>query len=263
MSQVKSEEVSSWMIDIESFNAKTHDESIILLCIIDLIISIFKDNFSIAHLESVPVVISSRPNTSQNPSPYTQPLYSPHGFVAYVDYESTYYCQLMYQLAHELCHVVTRCFPKHDEYKWISETMSGAASFYLMFKTSKRWKHHPLLSKKLGYYSDAVSEYFDNMVATSKSNIPIRSFFKNHEDDLKRDPYGDVGHRRPRNDVIALFLYGQIRRYPKGWSSIKHFEKCQCGHSGELSIFFDSWLEACNTPEEQRFVESYKTIIGV
>lgn len=44
-------------------------------------------------------------------------------YVIYLNYKPTCWCQLIYQLAHELGHFYMDCYPEKQEYKWLSEVL--------------------------------------------------------------------------------------------------------------------------------------------
>lgn len=85
---------------------------------------------------------------------------------------STFFCQVIYQLSHELCHFYLRQNKNDKEttIKWFEETICEAVSLYMLDFCCKNWTKCELYSKNLNFAKD-LEKYLKNLLEVPEERI--------------------------------------------------------------------------------------------
>lgn len=77
----------------------------------------------------------------------------------------TYWCQVIYQLSHELTHCFIYCHNRNlnHQVKWIEETICEAMSLYFLKYFKDNWNMIDL-SKMMPEYDDSIDNYLNNFL---------------------------------------------------------------------------------------------------
>lgn len=116
----------------------------------------------------------------------------------------SYWCQVIYQLSHELTHCFIYCNNKdiNKNVKWIEETICEAMSLYYLKYFSKYWKDCPL-SKINPTYFKSIEQYLDNILKKEGTN---KLSNLNNLDDLRRlNEYCEENRADRFNEMKKLY----------------------------------------------------------
>lgn len=104
--------------------------------------------------------------------------------------DTSYWCQVIYQLSHELCHMYIQKANSTTEYLvWFEETLCEAFSYLVLDECSKRWGECEL-SKINSGYENSIKSYLLNLLnekpgnelSTCKTIEDLRKINKESED---------------------------------------------------------------------------------
>lgn len=178
-------------------------------------------------------------------------------YIIYLTAKSSYWCQIIYQFAHELSHLVMKCYPESKEYKWISECFCAAASNYMLELSEKYF------ISNFSSYVPSVRSYLQTHMENSKlpKQININQYIHEHMHDLEEDPTEDKKTERARNNAIAVYLLDIIRENEQGWTAIELFEQLDKMKLTSLFDFIENWKILCRNNAEEEFVVSFLNLI--
>lgn len=151
--------------------------------------------------------------------------------------------QLMYQFAHEYCHIIsdiTRVRPTSSRNGWFHETLCELASIYVLYGTRE---------PKLKSYID---RYRKPAIERLASITNFKSWFKREEGYLRQLPLGQ--YDRSINATIAFHLLPIFQRYPKLWSILRYLPKSNV----ELDEYLIEWKKKVDTNERYLITELQK-----
>ena len=82
-----------------------------------------------------------------------------------------YWCQVIYQLSHELTHCFINCLNGDMKYhiSWLEETICEAISLYFLNYFYNNWSMLPLYSKNTGY-APSIYDYLNNLLFNQGNN---------------------------------------------------------------------------------------------
>ena len=156
--------------------------------------------------------------------------------------ELSYWCQVIYQLSHEMCHFAFRQKKsnkhRYDVMSWFEELVCEAFSLYCLKYSTEHWMECPLSSFNPSYGKD-ISKYLKSELSKHGSkrfgNISTISDLLVYENDKEseRDRSSQINERN--------MLYHEMIKSP---------EKCQelCNYQNYLvapnfiTINFNKWL---------------------
>lgn len=139
---------------------------------------------------------------------------------------SEYWCQISYQLSHELLHfVIPENYSLTSKNHWFEEALAEMMSFYTMQIIGNNWSDNELSQFNLGYEASFFS-YLDN---TEKD---IEAFYINSLNNLnsellkefQSDPY-----KREHLRYLALKMLPIFKKQPILWQSILHLHRISDG----------------------------------
>lgn len=177
-------------------------------------------------------------------------------FLIYLNFDELFWSQIVFQLAHELSHLVMNCYPDEHQFKWISECLCGAASFYLLSLSDIIFEQVPTYIPKAKRY---LKEMLDEIPTKSKEEL--KTYINENLQDLKEDPCNIIDNQtnyRPRNDVISKYWYNLISENVDGWEAIRHFSNPYVYGSQELYSFFSNWNNICANERQKQFVNAIR-----
>lgn len=209
-------------------------------------------------IDDIDIRIENQPNRS---FPITCPKRMNVGqaedYIIYLCHNSNYWCQMIYQLAHELGHFFMECYPEKENLKWISECLCEFYSFVFLDRSLKYF------NANYSYYKKAVKEYIEEHLqkSLSYSNIVCDEFIKQNMVELENDPTEDRKFGRPRNNYIAVKIFEKLGCNGKGLSAICIFSELNKARTSKE--FFELWLQKCRNDDEKYFVIQIRKVLGL
>lgn len=130
---------------------------------------------------------------------------------------SRFWCQYIYQFAHEHCHILHNAdLPYPHEADWFNECLSEMASFFVLRALSERWRHDPPFP---GWESFApeLHNYVEPMLqeAALPKGVALADWYATHKDALRADPVN-----RELNAVAARSLLPWFEEQPAHWEAL-------------------------------------------
>ena len=180
-------------------------------------------------------------------------------YIIKISAEASDWSRTIYQLAHEISHVVMECYPDRESLKWISECLCEAASFYTLDKLSKMWQKEPHNLP----CAISLEEYLENKINKIEKVPLLADFYSKNAQWLADDPYADEGTERPRNDVFALSFYDIIQQNTLGWTAITHMSDEQLPDNANTVDYLNHWEKKCIKTSEKEFVLTLKKSLGL
>ena len=129
------------------------------------------------------------------------------------------WCQVIYQLSHEVTHCFIYCNNKDEAFKasWIEETICEAMSLYFLKLFYKFWRDCDL-SKLNNNYSDSIKKYLDDVLQKDNGtnrlynckNINELLIINEHSQEKRNDRYNemiDLYNKIKKNNIIGLIKY--------------------------------------------------------
>lgn len=200
-------------------------------------------------------------NIPSRPFPITCPKTLNPGqkedFIIYLCYEAGRWCQMIYQLAHELGHFFMDCYPKKDDLRWIDECLCELFSLIFLSRSIKFFEHFSPT------YVVPAKNHIAEVLQTSLSysNLSCQELVAQKMSELENDPTEDGIIGRPRNNYIAAKLHDALGCDGKGISAVCLFPEL---NSAQLSSqFFDLWLQHCRSNDEISFATRVREQFGI
>lgn len=195
---------------------------------------------------SCPITCPKRMNVSQQ-----------EDYVIYLCHQPNYWCQMIYQLSHELGHYFMRCYLEKKNLKWISECLCEMCSIVFLHRSIEFFKIFSL------EYVTAVQNYINDHLqkSLSYSVLTCSELVASAIEALGSDPTENSTVGRPRNCYIAAKLFNAVGYDAMGMSAICLFEYLSQAETAQK--FFDMWLEKCRSDDEKCFVQTIRGTLGI
>lgn len=208
------------------------------------------------------VAIKLEPTGTEDDPPRTHLTINELGeFVVELNVRGRLWARLVYQFAHEFCHVVadstTLPWPP-DRFMWIEESICEAASLFALGRTAERWAVEPPYPHWRSYSADLASYeacHGARQVNCLPPGAEFEPWLSEHLPLLEED-----SGRREDNTIIAKELIPIFERDPAAWRVARHLHT---PHSATATYaeFFDGWAMACHA-ECRPAVESISNLLN-
>lgn len=178
-------------------------------------------------------------------------------YIIYLCHSPNHWCQMIYQLAHELGHFFMDCYPEMRNFKWISESLCELFSIIFLNRSISFFQTFS------PNYVEAVKEYISNYLkeALAYTTLSCRETVFQKISELESDPTEEGVMGRPRNCFIAASLFNSLGYGGKGLSAICLFNELEQTNSSRE--FFDLWESKCRSNDETYFVKTSRGILGL
>lgn len=232
---------------------RTENEKLIIQWLFDEYVSIMKKD-----LGDTELTICNEP---LRPYPLTAPKRLNVGqredCIIYLCHKPEYWCQMIYQTAHELGHFFMDCYPEDKKFKWISECLCELFSIIFLARSISFFQMFSPI------YVNGVTEYIKDYMrdAQSYSTLSCSELIASKVAELENDPTEDSIKGRPRNTYIATKLFEQLGCDGKGLSAVCLFKDLTVVKSNKE--FFDLWLQKCRNEDEIEFVSTLRNELGL
>lgn len=178
-------------------------------------------------------------------------------FIIFLCYKPNYWCQMIYQLSHELGHFFMNCYPERKYLKWISECLCELFSVVFLNRSISFFKSFS------PYYVESVESYINDYLEIVKrhSTLTCKDLISKIKVDLENNPIEDGVNGRPRNSYISAKLYEKVGHNGNGISAVCLFDKLD--ESKTSNEFFELWIQKCRSADEIKFVSTIKQVLGL
>ncbi len=175
---------------------------------------------------------------------------------------SSFWCQYVYQFAHEHCHILHNAdLPYPHEAGWFAESLSETASWFVLRSLSERWRLEPPFP---GWESFApeLFNYVEPMLrkAALPEGVTPADWYAEHRETLRSDPI-----RRELNAAAAARLLPWFESRPERWQALSWLFRRRdslCSRSLPFVEVLAEWERHC-PPQHATFVRSIAAAFGV
>lgn len=167
-------------------------------------------------------------------------LYDKRPYDIRLNARDRYWCQYVYQFAHELCHVMTG-FDRYREHrhKWFEETLCELASLFVLHRLATVWDEAPPreVTGARGFAPNHES-YAENLQIGYGAvlDIDLPEWLAGSIESLEADPC-----RRDLNGVAAVSLLGRFRENPSLWRDCGYLNRWDPRVDVTFADYLDSW----------------------
>lgn len=139
---------------------------------------------------------------------------------------SEYWCQISYQLSHELLHfVIPDNYSLTSKNQWFEEVLAEMMSFYIMQIIGNNWSDNELSQLNLKYESSFLS-YLDD---TEKDMEVFNLGSLNNPDSELLKEFQSNPYKREHLRYLALKMLPIFKKHPILWQSILHLHRISDG----------------------------------
>ena len=150
----------------------------------------------------------------------------------------TYWCQYVYQFAHELCHVMIN-FDRHRAHKhrWFSEALCELASLFVLHRLGDAWIEDPPDGvAEAAAYAPNFATYAQRVAGRHPRPGDLSGWLADHLPDLEADPY-----RRELNGVLAVSLLQPFLDDPSLWRDCRGLNCWDPYADPTFHDYLDAW----------------------
>jgi hypothetical protein len=187
---------------------------------------------------------------------------NPQGeIVMRLDTESTYWCQYVYQFAHELCHVLCGLSEATEgPNKWFEETLCETASLFVLRAMARSWKDAPPYAHWANY-RDALRSYADDVIRRRDALEEVHArgmaaFYQAHRERLEEEACD-----RDFNGAMAVVLLHWFEREPERWEAIGWLN--HAASSAPRGESFEAYLRRWHDAAPERHREFIRRIAAL
>lgn len=157
--------------------------------------------------------------------------------------QSCLWCQVIYQLSHELCHLLVGVHIPH-QHLWFEESICEVSSQFFLHKLTENWLNIGinLIDTNGELYAPLFKEY---AISESKNFVAfdISKLLNNNSTIYKEIQLNGIN--RELNKNIANNLLPLFFENPKLWTAVHSLGKAT--FYSDFSLFLQSWLEVSPT----------------
>lgn len=265
-------EIPNWKLQLPFQNKTTEDECGTIIKTISCLLSQFSKTFGVNICNYAPLIIQD--NVKRNgagpvvyPTTFTRRIVESKGYNIDSEYiisltafdKSDEYPEplsIIFQLAHELCHYVMRCYPTLDlnsSFEWIAEVLGDAAVIYFLYRIAEQNSLVELDVEPTQIYNyiNEIKEWSYKTFAQVYGNAPVRELLPKLLPLFAADASGErlsnnnVPKGRYRNKVAAFELQPVFKESSKAWLAVSCIDDFTFKF-GEQSRFFGQWINKCD-----------------
>ena len=150
----------------------------------------------------------------------------------------TYWCQYVYQFAHELGHVMTN-FDRHRDHKhrWFNEALCELASLFVLHRLTTVWAEDPPDGvTEASAYAPNFATYAVRVADRYSRPGDLPQWLADHLPELEADPYV-----RERNGVMAVSLLQRFLDDPSLWRDCRRLNCWDPSANRTFREYLDAW----------------------
>lgn len=162
--------------------------------------------------------------------------------VIFLSATEAYWCQYMYQFAHEFCHHLING-PMDGNYVssfWFEESVCEMASEYFLMKIAKEWIENDTKYGKLGAFRNSMLKYAEKIRKKEKElEVPLSDWIRSKIEELSTTESGEIEKKERSNyKIIAKEMLPLFEKNPELWSILPLLKRLP----QEEYISFEHWL---------------------
>ncbi len=172
-----------------------------------------------------------------------------------------YWCQYVFQFAHEFCHVLTDYYERllANPNAWLHETICEIASIFALQRMAHQWCNNPTIPGQHGY-AEQFQIYADDRLGRREVKLPtgmdLHGWLKSREKELRSADVTD-DNQRLNQSLIAYILLPIFEKNPEGWNAITKFPTS----TGELPEYLSDWHLSVDS-DDKNFVAILSDALG-
>ena len=172
-----------------------------------------------------------------------------------------YWCQLVFQFAHEFCHVLTNYYGKllGNPNAWLHEAVCEIASIFVLQRMARQWCTNPTIPGRHDY-AKQFHIYANERLGRQETTLPIGMdlprWLKSREQELRSSDVAD-DHQRVNQSLTAYILLPIFEEDPEGWNAITKFPTS----TGALSEYLSDWHSSVDA-DDKNFVAIVSDVLG-
>ena len=195
--------------------------------------------------ETERIAISLEPVAAEDDPPIT--LFSKNAadeFVIRLNVRGNLWARLVYQFAHEFCHVIAdpTTFVL-DRFTWIEEVLCETGSLFALRQMANTWEDNPPYPNWRDYAPSLEQYAADRMTDpahTLPGDLPFRAWLAKRLPTLESD-----SGNRASNTVIAKECMPIFENDDSAWRSFRLLHACPRPASASALDFMRGWAAAC------------------
>lgn len=174
--------------------------------------------------------------------------------------KNRYWCQYVFQFAHELGHIICGFEQGNQSNQWFEESLCEAASLYALKSLSVLWSTSPPYPNWQSYAPEFLKYRIDRIKGSScPENFQLPSWWRENRVALSRN----AGLRK-QNLWIAVKLLSIIEQNPgSAWSACSWLNHSQDGQSKTFEEYLSDWYGACPQTGQKKFVRQVINLFGI
>ena len=174
--------------------------------------------------------------------------------------KNRYWCQYVFQFAHELGHIICGFEQGNQTNQWFEESLCEAASLYALQRLSVVWNNSPPYPNWHSYAPEFAKYRIDRIEGGSyPENFQLHSWWRENRVALSRNAC-----LRKQNLWIAVKLLSIIEQNPRSaWSACSWLNHSQNGQSKTFQEYLSDWYGACPQTGQKKFVRQVINLFGI
>jgi len=175
---------------------------------------------------------------------FESPMCSDKGayHIIYLTAREAYWCQYMYQLAHEYCHHIINgpLDGAHISSFWFEESVCEMASQFFLMRIALKWLIDETTYGGLGSFRNGTLSYAENIRRRNVVlNVPLSEWIRGHIGALTTTETGEIeAKERSLYKVIASEMLPLFERHPELWSILPLLKRIP----QEDYVSFEHWI---------------------
>ncbi|MCL2743903.1 MAG: hypothetical protein FWE67_08630 [Planctomycetaceae bacterium] len=187
-----------------------------------------------------------------------------------------FWCQYIYQFAHELYHYTCGILIAQTRHQWFEEMLAEMHSLFVLDMLAEKWKTNAPYPNWVDFAPE-IRRYYENVTKNSDIGLDERklaALFKENRKILESKatiPYDKTAGKPDENAegirfayTFAPVLYKEVfRNNPDAWEALKVLHAM--GKCGELTFeeYLSRWYKQCGTAGKKSVVKKTASVMGV
>ena len=170
--------------------------------------------------------------------------------IVHLKTKGRYWCQYVFQFAHELGHILCGYNAINKKHLWFEETICEMASLTALKKLSKEWMVSPPYPH-LRSFAPEFDKYAKKRISSHSfpENIDFSAWYQRNKLTLETVPLD-----YERNVKIAGILLSVFEENPILWESCEHLSSISKSNQLNFEEYLKLWLKKCSGVNAQKAV---------
>lgn len=194
---------------------------------------------------------------SQTPlcAPKAKNFWQYEDYKIFLTYSKDSWCQMIYQLSHEVNHIIMGCAPVNREYQWIAEVLCEMASLIVLKKLASQRQTEFFPESSAAVFQAYLDSYQRFFSEANLSTCQPDQYLLQYASTLSDPEYMENGIRK-RNGNLALWLVNSVPFSRNAWKAVTHIRQVVTKDKPSYSEFLIRWGSLCRSAEDRLFVNA-------